>query len=108
MQNTVFGKMKQGLPCSPQDLPVYSPPQIPTFVFDVINDLLAETDPNNMGERILSQIDIERELKRDVCARDELSDWLRFEPHYREVGWSVTYESLYNVDIGRYIFKPAK
>ena len=77
----------------PKDLAAFKAATIPDFVFDVVNELLAEKW--NGSTAIIKQKDIvfricwgTGEVPSSVLDRG----WLNFEDIYREKGWRVEYD----------------
>ncbi len=82
----------KGVPISPSEIAAKKVDVIPSFVFDVVNQLLIEKA--NGTERITL-------VQKDITARIEKAmppgavfniGWLNFEDAYRQIGWTVKYD----------------
>jgi len=81
-------------PISPKDVGKQQQSQIPEWVIDTINRLIA-ANMNGPTSRILQKDIVEALMKRDSSvSRNDISErgWLNFEPMYREAGWEVYYD----------------
>ena len=77
---------------SPAEIEKLSQKQIPEFVFDIVNKLLAETKRESKEIR---QQDILRVLVEEKGFDKKYifeNKWLDFESYYESVGWNVAYK----------------
>ena len=93
-------------PISPDE--VFLPP-IPDYVFEAFNKLIKANFKSNDSsivtrEQVMTEILCETTMTDDFVASN---GWLNIEPHYREAGWEVKYESP---DCGKsyFVFKKKK
>jgi hypothetical protein len=65
-------------------------------VFDAVNELLAQSEPNFCGTRTLKQKDVVALAKFKLSGGEVPVDfnfkWLNFETAYRSKGWKVDYD----------------
>lgn len=102
--------MKRGAPVGPDDLPPMEKKPIPPFVFDIVNQMLAEAE-----DRDFIRLELYR-VKKTIMAnmpKDEgpfHRDWLDFEQAYRDAGWKVDFDAPpYGEDYDAcYYFEPYK
>ncbi len=102
--------MKRGAPAGPDDLPPAQKREIPPFVFDVVNKLLAEAEDR---EFIKLELYLVKQSILSNMPTDEgpfHADWLDFEQAYRDAGWKVIYDRPpWNEDYDAcYLFEPLK
>lgn len=80
-------------PITPEQAQVQKNTEIPDYVFDAVNTLIAR---KLSGKRaVIRQCDVIDEiLKNADIERQTLfnNGWLDFEPAYRDAGWDVVYD----------------
>jgi hypothetical protein len=92
-----FTGMQKGVPMSPSAIAAMTPVIVtPPEVFDAVNELLRQTEPNYCGARKLKQKDIVALAKLKLSCGEVPVDfnfkWLDFEDAYRSKGWKVDYD----------------
>lgn len=78
-------------PVSPDDIII---PDIPDFVIDIVNSLIAQNYQSRGKMSVLKQCDIIEKIDAHIktIGLDFDIKWLDFEELYRNVGWSVEYD----------------
>ena len=86
-------RYKTGSPALPIDIDHIQIVEIPSLMYDVVNDLIQENIDEN-GRAYIEQYKIVDEYKKRAKVKAENFNfkWLDFEEDYRKTGWKVTYD----------------
>jgi hypothetical protein len=79
---------------SPGDVPAQKKADLPSFVLDEWNKIIAEKSSSGGSVRIMQDDIIERLVPHSTGGRAEVfaKHWLDIEPIYEEAGWKVVYD----------------
>lgn len=87
--------MKRGRPIKPEEIKLETR-EIPTFVFDIFNDMLVDGTVSETKDIVILTKDVRKRIEDHLKTMEDPPQfelwWLDVENMYRAAGWTVTYD----------------